>query len=237
MRYRDSNFFGRTRLPFVAVLLAVVMVIPEMLIFLGDFWPGTLPGSGAGLRGFTVTTFGFWPGLIEMRFEQGSLGLEEALRFMTYPLVHLSAVDAAFSVVFVLVAFRIITGIAHETFYLATFFGSSALGALAYYFLAASDYPLAGASPGFLGLFGLAAAATVMSGKAGRGQPLDIGERTILILPVLLIGFELVSSMLFGGRGQWVADLTGFLAGFLVAPLVFEVPYSRLLGGLLRLLR
>ena len=220
-----------------AIALAVLIAVPELLIAFAGLPFGILDGEAVDLRRQAVVSFGFWPGHIHGQLEDGSFGLSSLTAFVSYPLMHFSAVNAIFSILFTLVVLRLLSGIVRQSHCLLIFFGSAALGALAYYFLAGSDFPLVGASPGFLGLFGIAAAVAVMAGGPGGNASIGRVGRTMLILPALLIGFEIVASLLFGGRGRWVADLTGFAAGFLVAPWLFDVPHSRLVAGILRMLK
>lgn len=234
---QNSRLLGEMRPRGAAIALAILIAVPELLFAVADMPFGLFDGGAADLRRLAVVSFGFWPGHIHGQLEGGSFGLNGLTVFVSYPLMHLSAVNAIFSILFILVVLRLLSGIVRQSHCMIVFFGSAALGALAYYFLAGSDFPLVGASPGFLGLFGVAAAVAVMAGGS-EGNP-SIGRvgRTMLILPALLIGFEIVASLLFGGRGRWVADLAGFAAGFLAAPFLFDVPHSRLFAKILQLLK
>ena len=234
---QNSRLLGEMRPRAGAIALAVLIAVPELLFFFADRSFGLLDAGADELRRQAVVSFGFWPGQIHGQLESGSFGLNGLTVFVSYPLVHLSAVNAIFSILFILVVLRLLSGILRQSHCLMVFFGSAALGALAYYFLSGSDFPLMGASPGFLGLFGVAAAVAVMAGGPGGNPSIGRVGRTMLILPALLIGFEIVASLLFGGRGRWVADLAGFAAGFLAAPFIFDVPHSRLLARILQLLK
>ena len=237
MDNQHSKLLGSMRPRGAAIALAVLIAAPELLFFLAELPFGLIFDQAANLRGQAVVSFGFWPGQVEIQVDDGSFGFLDMFAFVTYPFIHLSAVNAVFSILFVLVVHRFVLGLVREVSCLAIFLGSSAFGALGYYFFAGIDFPLIGASPGYLGLFGVAAAIAVLIGRSAGESSLNPIARTVLILPALLIGFEVIASLLFGGRSRWVADLAGFSAGFLLAPLVLDIPYSRLVAKIMQLLK
>ena len=232
----SSNIFG-PGIPPTAIALAALIVVPELLLVVADMLPGLDRGAGSDYRRFAVVSFGFWPGAIEQSLRGGIPGLAELQTFLTYSFVHLSLVDAILNAIFVLVAYRILGNSARELRCVLAFLVAAAVGALAYYYFAADDYPLLGATPGALGLLGVTAAACVISGAVGPDRPLGSISKTILILPALIVGFDLLASMIGGARPYWVADLAGLAAGFIAAPLVFDMPYSVLVSRLLKMFR
>ncbi len=233
----NSSMFDGAGLPRAAIVLAALVVAPELVFFFGDFFLNPDRGWAGSLRAAAAGIFAFLPGLIEAEAQNGLPELGSILRLFTYPFIHLNAISALFSAVFILVPFRMIGYSARPERTLAAFFATSAIGALAYYYLAADNFPLTGAAPGYLGLFGVAVGAVVMTGAASDTRRMGMSAQTALLLPALLLGFEIVSSLIVTGSKLWFAELSGFLFGFLVAPLVYNVPYSTLIARLLQLFR
>ena len=100
---------------------------------------------------------------------------------------------------------------------LAVFILSGIVGALAFGVILDSPAPLIGAYPGVYGLIG---AFTFLLwtrlGELGENQTRAFSLIGILVAVQLLFG------LLFGGTGDWVADIAGFATGFALS--FFLVP-------------
>ncbi len=212
---------------FHAIALAVLICGLEFLFFLGDSALFHAEGS-ISWRHRAIIGFGVWSNSVEFLPGQGGTGIGDPVRFITFPLIHRTTLDALLSATFILVVFRVVQGSTRDFALVLTFLGSAVVGAACFYQFSGSQLPLTGASAGYLGLFGFAAAALVMA-EAVTGQPIGRIGHTIIILPALFLGFELVMGMLIGGSGRWIADLSGYMAGFLAAPPLMGVRYGVLI--------
>ncbi len=223
------------RISFHAIALAVLVCGLEFLFFLGDSALFRTEGN-ISWRQRAIIDFGVWSNAVEFSLGQGGTRPADLVRFLAHPLIHRTTLDALLSGTFILVAFRVLEGTARDFTLVLTFVGSAVAGASCFFLISGSQYPLTGASAGYLGLFGFATAALVMMGAA-TGRSMDRIARTIIVIPLLFLGIELVIGMLIGGTGRWVADLGGYLAGFLVAPPLMGARYAVLIDGIAGMLR
>ena len=99
--------------------------------------------------------------------------------------------------------------------FLILFWASIVLGALVYGALSPVNAPLVGAYPGIYGLIG---AYTYMMwltlGKLGENQ-----IKAFQLIGILM-GITLIWSLIYGASPVWIAELTGFVTGLMLAPLV-----------------
>ena len=89
---------------------------------------------------------------------------------------------------------------------------SSICGAFFYGLILDDQFPLIGLFPAIYGLIG---AYTYISWTSLR----SVGARgaNAFTLVAVLLGIQIIFKMLFNGNNDWLADLFGFLAGFLFA--------------------
>ena len=102
------------------------------------------------------------------------------------------------------------------------FFGASIVGGLAYVFVPAIQAPLFGAYPAVYGLIG-AFTFLLWVRLAGTG----VNQFRAFSMIGFLLFVQLIFGVLFGGGWEWVADLSGFVAGFVLSFVVSPGGFGR----------
>lgn len=218
---QDHNAPPLHPLPPVVWALALPMIALEIVLQIGA--AGIAGGPDAvGWRLEAITKVAFIPDLWREMWTLGQFPPEHMLRFVAYPFVHGNMTHTAFAVVILLALGKFTGEVLRFWAVLVVFFGAAIAGALAYG-LVATRVPLIGAYPGDYGLVG-AFTYLMWLRLAGSGRE----YRAFSMIGLLLVA-QLVFGVLFGGGLDWVADLAGFAAGFVLTILV--VP-----GGLPRLM-
>lgn len=218
---QDHNAPPLNPLPPVVWAIALPMIALEIVLQIGA--AGIAGGPDAvGWRLEAITKVAFIPDLWREMWTLGQFPPEHMLRFVAYPFVHGNMTHTAFAVVILLALGKFTGEVLRFWAVLAVFFGAAIAGALAYG-LVATRVPLIGAYPGDYGLVG-AFTYLMWLRLAGSGRE----YRAFSMIGLLLMA-QLVFGVLFGGGLDWVADLAGFAAGFVLTILV--VP-----GGLPRLM-
>ena len=218
---QDHNAPPLNPLPPVVWAIALPMIALEIVLQIGA--AGIAGGPDAvGWRLEAITKVAFIPDLWREMWTLGQFPPEHMLRFVAYPFVHGNMTHTAFAVVILLALGKFTGEVLRFWAVLVVFFGAAIAGALAYG-LVATRVPLIGAYPGDYGLVG-AFTYLMWLRLAGSGRE----YRAFSMIGLLLVA-QLVFGVLFGGGLDWVADLAGFAAGFVLTILV--VP-----GGLPRLM-
>ena len=137
------------------------------------------------------------------------------MRFVSYAFVHVSFTHMVFAGVFTLALGKMVGDIFGQVAVAAIFFAGVIAGAVAYWLIAGDPAPLIGGFPGAYALIGgYTYIMWVHLGHVGESQ-----YRAFLLIGILL-AFQLLMSLMFGGGADWVADIGGFFAGlFLSVPL------------------
>ncbi len=213
-------------LPPVVMLLSLAIVLPELAFQLGE--RGLIGGPEAvGWRLAMVNRFAFVDGVFDQMVARRVWPPEHLARFVTYPFVHASFVQAVFALVFVLALGKMVGERFSGLAVLVVFFGASIFAALVYGTLLDEDFPLFGGFPPAYGLIG-AYTFLYWLKQVATGGP----QTQAFMLIVLLMGIQLVFGLLFGPRNDWVADLAGFVAGFGLSFLVVPGGAKRLVTWL-----
>lgn len=201
-------------LPWSVVLLFLVIAAVEVVLSLGA--RGIIGGPGAvGWRLEAIRSYGFSSAVLHWMMEQGVWPPEQLVRFITYPFVHAAFTSTAFACVMLLALGKWVGEVAGAWAVLVTFFLSSVLGALVYGLLTNDSFPLIGAFPGVYGLIGVFTWLLWVRLKASGDN-----EFRAFTLIGMLMALQLVFGLFFGSNNTWVADITGAVVGFLVAPLL-----------------
>lgn len=201
-------------LPPVIVVLALAMVAVEAVLGLAQ--AGFLGGpEGIGWRLEAVERFAFAPRVAELVFERGVLAPEVLMRFVSYVFVHGSLGHAAFGVVILLAmgkfAGEVLDGVALAVIVVL----SAVMGALVFGVTVRANIPLYGSYPAAYGLIGAYTAIVFVAlGRAGERQ------LAAFRLIGILVAIQLVFAALFGADPSWIADLSGFVTGFVLTPLL-----------------
>ncbi|MGR3756283.1 MAG: rhomboid family intramembrane serine protease [Tranquillimonas sp.] len=208
-------------LPPVVLMLAAAMVLPELAFQLGA--RGLAGGADAvGWRIGALNRFAFSPPLFERMAELNRWPPAELARLVTYPFFHGGFSQMLFAVVFLLALGKMVAELFRPAAFLAVFFGSAIVAALAYTFLLDDPAALYGGFPAVYGLIG-AYTFVLWTGLGHAGE----SRLKAFQLIGFLLGIQLVFGMLFGGSSQWVADLAGFATGFAMSFVVSPGGWSR----------
>ncbi len=213
-------------LPPVVMLLTLALVLPELAFQLGA--RGLIGGPEAvGWRLAAVSRYAFIGDVFDQMWARNLWPAEHLLRFVAYPFVHANFTHLLFVVVFVLALGKMVGEIFSAWAVLIVFFGSSVLGALVFAVALNDPTPLIGGFPAAYGLIG-AFTFLLWTRLAETGGP----QSRAFLLIGFLMGIQLLFGLLFGGGLDWVADLAGFFAGFLLSFVVSPGGWARVMERL-----
>ncbi|MFP4303846.1 rhomboid family intramembrane serine protease [Rhodosalinus sp.] len=209
-------------LPPVVVALFLLIVAVEVAFSLGA--RGLAGGPGAvGWRAAAIETYGFNAAILDWMRVTGQWPLEHLQRFVTYPFVHASFTHALFAAIMLLALGKMVGEVFGAVATLGVFAVSSVVGAAVFGLLLGGSQWLLGAFPGVYGLIGAFTWLLWMRlGQMGAQQ-----IRAFTLIGVLL-GIQLIFGLLFGPYNDWIADLAGFGAGFLMSFFVSPGGWTRL---------
>lgn len=209
-------------LPASVLALSVIIFGVETLFTLSQ--RGILGGAGGmELRTRAVEHYAFFGQALDWMLANGRFPPDLMVRFVTYPLLHLSFTHALFVCVFVLAMGKMVGDALGNLAVLVIFFGASIGGALVYGLLLNDPFPLVGGYPGVYGLIG---GYTFLMWVQARF--LRQGQLQAFRLIGLLLGIQLLFGLLFGGQKDWVADVSGFVTGFGLSFLLVPGGWARL---------
>jgi membrane associated rhomboid family serine protease len=164
-----------------------------------------------------------FPELLRYQLETGGRPFADLVRLVAYPLVHATFTHSLFAVVILLALGKMVGEIFRWWGVVVVVLGASIAGALAYGLLVPDlRAPLIGAYPPVYGLIG-AFTFLLWTNLARKGAN---KYRAFSLIGALLF-FQLVFGVLFGGNWDWVADIAGFAAGFLLSFLVSPGGFAR----------
>jgi membrane associated rhomboid family serine protease len=220
----DPNAPPLNPLPLIVWVLALPLIAMELALSLAG--AGLVGGAqGVGWRLQAVERFGLFPELLKRQWETGGHPLDELYRLVSYSAVHGSVTHALFAVVMLLALGKMVGEVFRWWGVLVVVIGAAAVGGAAYGLLVPGlRAPLIGAYPAVYGLIG-AFTFLIFTNltRAGANK-----YRAFSLIGVLLL-VQLVFGVLFGGSWDWVADVAGFAAGFLLSFLVSPGGFARLL--------
>jgi membrane associated rhomboid family serine protease len=215
-------------MPPVVIALFLVLMGIEAAFSLGA--RGILGGPGAvGWRLQAMQTYGFSGEILHWMIDKGRWPADQLVRFVSYVFVHASFTQALFSGVFLLAMGKMTAEAFGAVPMLVIFFASAIGGALAYSFFAIAPGWIVGAFPAVYGLIG---AYTYMLWLAY--DVIGAQRSRAFVLIAVLMGIQLLFGLLFGGSGEWIADLGGFATGFLLSFVVSPGGITRLIARLKR---
>ncbi len=220
-RHANRNAPPLNPLPPVVWLLALPMIAIELVLSLGA--RGLIGGPKAvGWRLDMLERFAFSPDLMRYMVETQQFPLDDLARMLTYPFVHGNITHVLFVVVILLALGKFVGEVFRWWALLAVFFASSVVGALVFAAVPAIRAPLFGGYPAVYGLIGaFTFLLWVRLVGSGGNQYRAFSMIGFLMLMQLLFG------VLFGGGWDWVADLSGFAAGFVLSFVVAPGGWAR----------
>ncbi|MCU9849211.1 rhomboid family intramembrane serine protease [Defluviimonas sp. WL0024] len=211
-------------LPPVIWLLVLPIVAMEVVLNAGTYG-FTGSADAIGWRSDALQRFALSPMMLDQMLATGRVDGDYLMRFVTYPFVHGNLTHALFAGVFILALGKFVAEVYRAWAVLAVFFGGVIAGGLAYSLVPGLQVALYGAYPGAYGLIG--AFTFILWARLGAEQA-NRGRAFTLI--GFLLGIQLLFGAIFGGAPDWIADLAGFGAGFLLSFVVAP-------GGLAHLLK
>jgi membrane associated rhomboid family serine protease len=219
----DHNAPPLNPLPPIVWLLALPLIAMELVLTLAE--RGLVGGpQGISWRLQAVERFGLFPDLLKYQWENGGLPLDELHRLVSYVLVHGSFTHALFAVVMLLALGKMVGEIFRWWGVAVVFLGSAAVGAAAYGLLVPDRVQLIGSFPAVYGLIG-AFTFLIWTNLARVGAN---KFRAFSLIGALLF-VQLVFGLLFGAGWDWVAEIAGFAAGFLLSFIVAPGGFRRVL--------
>ncbi|OYW51691.1 MAG: rhomboid family intramembrane serine protease [Rhodobacterales bacterium 32-66-7] len=221
----DRNAPPLNPLPVIVWVLALPLIAVELLVSLAE--AGLVGGaSGIGWRLQAVERFAMFPSVLRQQVEAGGHPYVDLLRLVSYPLVHGSVTHAVFALVILLALGKMVGENFRWWGVVVVVLAATVAGALVYGLaIPAQRVPLIGAYPPVYGLIG---AFTYLMwtnpGLVGGNK-----YRAFSMIGVLLT-LQLVFGVVFGADWTWVAEVTGFLAGFLTSFIASPGGFRQLLA-------
>lgn len=208
-------------LPPVIWLLALPVIAMEAVVSAGA--AGIAGGAeGVGWRLQSMERFAFLPDIARAMWETGQFPAQHMARFVTYPFVHGNFTHTLFVVVILLALGKMVGEAFRWWAVLVVFFGAAITGALVYTLLPFITAPLFGGYPPVYGLIG-GFTFLLWTNLAAVGA----NRYRAFTMIGFLLGAQLLFGLVFGGGWEWVADLSGFFAGFLLSFLVSPGGWAR----------
>ncbi|MCC1493962.1 rhomboid family intramembrane serine protease [Cognatishimia sp. F0-27] len=210
-------------LPPVVVALFLIMAGLELAFSLGA--RGLIGGPDAvGWRTMAIERFAFSGAVLDWMRETGRYPAEHLVRFLGYAFVHVTFMHGLFVMVILLAMGKIVAEAMGAVAFLAVFVVSTVFGALVWGLALDDPALLVGGFPAVYGLIGsFTYLLWLRLGQVGAPQ-----MRAFTLIGLLLF-IQLVFSLLFDAGSDWIADIAGFVAGFMLS--IVLVP-----GGLARLI-
>ena len=215
-------------LPPVVIILASIIFGVEAMQTL---WKLGLFGgiSGVDHHPAMVRDYGVSGFLLSRMIEVGRFPPEHLLRFITYAFVHVSFTHMLFAAVLLLALGKFVGEVFRWWAVLVVFFASSIIGAVVYGLIIDSRVALVGAYPAVYGLIG-AFTFLLWVDLAAHGA----NKMRAFTLIGFLLFIQLIFGVFFGGGPEWIADVTGFIVGFLVSFVVSPGGWSRAIARMRR---
>lgn len=211
--------------PYIMALFLVLIGI-EAVLSLAD--RGIIGGPLAvGWRMSLLEQYAFSPRVFWWMVENRVFPAEHMIRFVSYAFIHGTFTHALFGGVFVLALGKMVGERFGALATMAVFFVATVVGAITYALFVGGEQLLFGAYPGAYGLIGgFTYLLWLRMGEMGEAQ-----VRAFSLIGMLL-GVQLLFAVLFSGPKDWVADIGGFAAGFLLSFAVSPGGWTKILDKL-----
>lgn len=207
--------------PVVIVLFLAIMGV-EAAFSLGA--RGLLGGPGAiGWRSAAIEDYGFNAEILHWMLQNNLWPLEHLRRLVSYAFVHASFTHALFAGVLLLAMGKFVGEVFRQWAVLALFVLGTVTGALVFGLVVRDGPWLIGAFPGVYALIGgFTFIIWLRLGQLGSNQ-----ARAFALIGVL-VGVQLVFALVFSATPTWLADVSGFGAGFLASFVLAPGGFARL---------
>ena len=208
----------------VVVALALAVIGIEVIFQLAHY--GIIGGPrGVGWRVAAIEQYGYSPAVLERVRVSGDYSFDMLKRFVTYTFINAQLTQVVFCAALLLALGKFTAEFYGSLKVVALYVVTSIVGAIVFGLFVESHFPLVGAFTPVYGLIGAYTYALWLQlGEAGESQ----------IMAFRLIGFllaiQLVFGLIFGGNNQWIAELSSFVAGFLLAIILAPGGWTSLLA-------
>lgn len=209
-------------LPPVIVALFLLIAGIEVVMWLGA--QGIIGGDGGiGWRIASIQKYGFSAEIVDWMVRNGTYPVEHLIRFFTYGFIHVTFTQTVFACVFLLALGKSVGEVFGGPATLAVFVVSGIGGAVLYWLFLDESFPLIGGFPHVYGLIG--AFTYLMWVRLSQ-----LGENQVRAFALIgaLMGIQLLFAALFGSQPDWVADVGGFVTGFVMSFFVSPGGWTRL---------
>lgn len=214
-------------LPPAVWLLFAAIALPELVFSAGS--AGLAGGPGAvGWRLSALTDYAFSGEAFDFMRRTGRLMPEHVMRCVTYLFVHGSFTSALFAGVLLLAMGKMVGEVMGGWAVILIFVLCGIIGALVFGLVTDQAW-LTGAFPGVYGLIG-AFTFLLWQRLADSGG----SQARAFSLIGVLMGIQLIFGILFTVGYDWIAELSGFVAGFALTAFVMPGGMARLRASLRR---
>lgn len=212
-------------LPPIVIALFFALFGVECLFALGE--AGMIGGpSAVGWRLGAIRDYGFSGQAFDFMVANGLLLPEHLLRLVTYPFLHGGFTAALFAGVILLAMGKLVGEVMGQVAVVTIFFASSILGAIVFGLVTDEAWLIGG----FTGVYGLIGGYTFLAWQqlAGRGMQ-QLGAFRLI---GILMAIQLIFGIFVEVGYSWVAELSGFIVGFVISPLLVRGGLARVLNRL-----
>ena len=212
-------------LPPVVIALFFAIFGVECMFALGE--AGLIGGPAAvGWRLGAIRDYGFSGQAFDFMVENARPLSEHLIRFLTYPFLHGGFTAALFAGVILLAMGKLVGEVMGQGAVVVIFFSATILGAIVFGLVTDEAWLIGG----FPGVYGLIGGYTFLAWQqlAGTGMR-QLGAFRLI---GILMAIQLIFGIFFQVGYSWVAELSGFVVGFLVSPVLVKGGVARVLSRL-----
>lgn len=206
-------------LPPIVWALALPMIVLELMFALGD--AHVLGNNASAWRITALENYAIFPEYWRQKAQLGVFDFDLLLRFVTYPFLNNSVVQALFGVVLLLALGKTVGEVFRWWATAVVFFGSAVMAGVVYASFV-PQMPLFGAFPAVYGMIG-AFSFLIWVRLAGTG----VNQFRAFSLIGGLMVIQLIYGIFFGASYLWLADIVGFITGFFLSFVVSPGGFGR----------
>lgn len=213
-------------IPPVIIALTLLILAIEAVFQMAN--AGLIGGPrGVGWRLAAIQEYGFSGAVMDRVVERGDYSFDMLKRFFTYAFINVQLTQVAFAAGLTLALGKFVGEYYGGAKVLLIYLFTAVFGAVVYGVIVEGNFPLLG---GFTPVYGLIGAYTyALWLRLGQA-----GEKQIYAFRLIgfLLGLQLLFGLIFGAGQQWIAELSGFAAGFLISIVLAPGGWSTMLARL-----
>jgi membrane associated rhomboid family serine protease len=207
-------------IPLVIWALALPMVALELYLGAYERFGGA---AAVGMRQALWQQMAFFPDALRAGWAEGYVAQRDWLRLVSYPFIHGGFTHVLFVAVFLVALGKFVGEVFRWWAVLAIFLVSAVAGGVVASLVPFVKQAIFGGYPAVYGLIGAFTFVLWVGARVTGANP----ARAFVMIGFLL-GAQLVFGLAFGGGTEWVADLAGFAAGFLLSFAVSPAGWAKL---------